>query len=84
VKHALTNRRIAVLTAIHEHGEAAPSTICHATRQPPGDVRDTLGLFLRLGWLASSPDPNRPGVSVYQLTDRGLSGAGLQPMEPTT
>jgi DNA-binding IclR family transcriptional regulator len=83
MKLALTDRRMAVLTAIHEHGEAATSTVCHATRQPPSDVRDTLGLFLRLGWLASSPHPNRPGVSVYQLTDRGLSGAGLQPKEPT-
>jgi DNA-binding IclR family transcriptional regulator len=83
VKLTLTDRRRAVLTAIHEHGPAPTSTVCHATGQPAGDVRATLGWFLRLGWLASSPDPNRPGVSVYQLTGRGLSGAGLQPKEPT-
>jgi DNA-binding IclR family transcriptional regulator len=83
VKLTLTDRRKTVLTAIHEHGPAAPSTICHATGHAPGEVRLTLGLFLRLGWLASSPHPDRPGVAVYHLTDRGLAGLGLKPKEPT-
>lgn len=81
---ALTPRRLTVLTAIHEHGEAPPSTICHATGHTPGTVRMTLGMFLRLGWIASKAHPTRPGVSVYHLTDRGLTGAGLKPKDSTT
>lgn len=83
MRFTLTERRRTVLEAIHEDGEAAPSAICHATGIAPGEVRQTLGLFVRLGWLGQGPHPTRQGVTAYHLTDRGRLGAGLQPKGST-
>ncbi|MFD6294544.1 hypothetical protein ACFWFU_07035 [Streptomyces sp. NPDC060235] len=80
----ITRRRLAVLTAIHEHGEAAPSDICHATELGPGSVYPVLDLFTNVGWIGRKPHPTRPGVSVYHLTLRGQQGAGLTPKDSTT
>lgn len=67
----LTDRRVAVLTAIHQQGEVPPSGICHATGFGPGVVYQTLGLFVGVGWVGYRPHPSRQGVSLYHLTDRG-------------
>jgi DNA-binding IclR family transcriptional regulator len=84
VKVRLTRRRVAVLTAIHEAGDAAPSMICHATGYGPGTVYPALDVLQRVGWVARKPHPTRPGVSVYHLTLRGQLGSGLdQPKEPS-
>ena len=83
MRFSLTERRLAVLEAIHENGEATPSAICHATDIAPGDVRRTLELFLRLGWVGQKPHPTRKGVTAYHLTPRGRLGAGLQPKDTT-
>ena len=79
----LTRRRLAVLAAIHENGEAPPSTICHATGFGPGTVYPALDVFERAQWIGRKPHPTRRGVSVYHLTLRGQIGAGLQPKETT-
>lgn len=81
---SLTRRRLAVLTAVHQHGPCAPSGICHATDYGPGTVYAALDTFERAGWIGRTPDPTRRGVSVYHLTPRGQTGAGLQPPQPTT
>jgi DNA-binding MarR family transcriptional regulator len=79
----LTRRRLAVLTAIHEQGESAPSGICHATGFGPATVCPALDIFERAGWVGRKPHPTRRGVSVYHLTYRGQLGAGLQPKDTT-
>lgn len=81
MKVRLTRRRLAVLSTIHETGEAAPSRICHATGYGPGTVYPALDIFQRVGWIDRKPHPTRPGVSVYHLTLRGQLGSGLQPQE---
>ncbi len=80
----LTRRRLAVLAAIHDQGETAPSAICHATGFGPGTVYPALGIFERAEWVGRKPHPTRRGVSVYHLTLRGQLGAGLQPKDQTT
>jgi DNA-binding MarR family transcriptional regulator len=81
VKVRLTRRRIAVLTAIHEHGEAAPSTICHDTGYGPGTIYPALDVFERAEWIGWKPHPTRKGARLYHLTLRGQLGSGLQPKE---
>jgi DNA-binding MarR family transcriptional regulator len=83
MKLALTNRRMAVLTAIHECGEAAPSTICHETGYGPGTIYPALEVFERAQWIGWKPHPTRKGARLYHLTLLGQIGAGFQPMEPT-
>jgi DNA-binding MarR family transcriptional regulator len=83
VRVRLTRRRLAVLAAIHDQGEAAPSGICHATGYGPGTVYPALDVFERAGWIGRKPHPTRRGVSVYHLTFRGQLGAGL-PQKDTT
>lgn len=81
MKIRLTRRRLAVLAAIHEHGETAPSGICHATGYGPGTVYPTLDIFERAGWVGHTPHPTRAGARLYHLTLRGQIGAGLAPKE---
>jgi DNA-binding MarR family transcriptional regulator len=83
VRLTLTRRRLAVLKAIHENGEAAPSTICHATGFGPGTVYPALDIFERAEWIGWKPDPIRKGARLYHLTFRGQLGAGLQPKDST-
>lgn len=77
----LTRRRLAVLAAIHEQGETAPSGICHATGYGPGTVYPILDIFERVGWISHMPHPTRPGARLYHITLRGQTGAGLDPKE---
>lgn len=83
MKIRLTPRRLAILTAIHENREAAPSTICHATGYGPGTIYPVLDIFQRAGWIGRKPDLSRPGASLYHLTLRGQLGAGLEQPAPT-
>ena len=83
MKVRLTRRRVAVLEAIHENGEALPSTICHATNLGPGTIYPILDLFERVGWINGKPHPTRPGARLYHLTLRGQTGSGLQQKEPS-
>lgn len=83
MRFPLTRRRLAILTAIHDQGQAAPSSICHATGYGPGTVYPALDVFERAGWVGRKPHPTRRGVSVYHLTYRGQLGAGLQPKDNT-
>lgn len=83
MRFTLTARRRTVLAAIHEHGAAAPSDICHTTGHDPTTVYATLAVFVRAGWLLRKSHPTRPAASVYCLTRRGQLGAGLQPKDNT-
>lgn len=81
MKIRLTRRRLAVLAAIHEQGETAPSGICHATGYGPGTVYPALDIFEQVGWIGHKPHPTRPGARLYHLTLRGQIGAGLDRQE---
>lgn len=81
MKVPITRRRLAILTAIHDQGETRASGICAATDLGPGYVYPVLDLFQRAGWIGRRPDPARPSVTLYRLTDRGQLGAGLAPKD---